>query len=264
MHNEHWSSCEKQTRYQTRSKALRMNGSEESPSSLAGHVNDTRESSQPSTMSADVPGSPGISSSLDSQPSSFEPETATNSRSLSCASSRKRAGRKQGQSTKKKLKGQVATDMICTDCAQIDFEKVLNVDPGDLYLNENENGIFVADLGTRCNEEPQNGCSLCNLFYKHRTICYDDSIMGHMERHRSYQLRIFSYLHKFLLQADWEDLNSLRKFDTFLLSIVSEFHSHLYLENRNEGLFCKEITRPDTALFNPRPHDSTANYSEIS
>jgi Heterokaryon incompatibility protein (HET) len=74
-------------------------------------------------------------------------------------------------------------NLLCQDCRQIDFTRVLNADLAS--LQKEENGTLLADLGTRCNDSSiTRGCSLCNLLHQSRPHASNSE----------FQLRVYSYL----------------------------------------------------------------------
>lgn len=80
----------------------------------------------------------------------------------------------------------VPDDLTCEDCRQIDFSKVLDLDAATLQYNEG--GIFIANLGTLCDQILRNDCALCQLFSGVR-------IPANLPQEpQGYQLRAYSFL----------------------------------------------------------------------
>ncbi|KAJ4300862.1 hypothetical protein N0V90_002950 [Kalmusia sp. IMI 367209] len=147
--------------------------------------------------------------------------------------------------------------VLCKDCQQIDFQKVLDADV--LSLQEEMNGILLADLGTRCNDlAPTTECPLCHLFFQSRLTSKDPS--------PNYQLRIYSYLKTsraitFDRCREWhlaKDIPCLgvvpieARGETFRLEASSAGH-----------IFCSKEDPQDDLLFKPRVLGQNADLSQV-
>jgi hypothetical protein len=53
---------------------------------------------------------------------------------------------------------------ICSECRAIDFEKIMTLTTTEL---QTANAVIIADLGTRLNSRPINGCALCLFLHSH-------------------------------------------------------------------------------------------------
>ncbi|KAI9658309.1 MAG: hypothetical protein M1821_002442 [Bathelium mastoideum] len=132
---------------------------------------------------------------------------------------------------------------------------VLNVDFPS--LQNQEDGILLADLGTRCNDLPTGiYCPLCDLFYQSR--------LQSKGLPSEYQLRVYSYLKTsqkiaFGFCRDWH-----RSKDVACLGVVPtgmKAETFRFRAENAERLFCLDKSQHDTLLFNPRILGQNADLS---
>jgi hypothetical protein len=59
---------------------------------------------------------------------------------------------------------------LCDECRRIAFETAARLNPSEarFFVDDFANDCVVAQLGTRCNSPPNNGCSLCEQLYRMR------------------------------------------------------------------------------------------------
>ena len=128
----------------------------------------------------------------------------------------------------------------------MDLEKVVNIDLMELHKRQNIHGILVADLGSRINVAPTNGCALCQFMYQNRT--------GHSGAH---ELRAFSYL-RTAPTINASGIKFHQPSDTVNLGIVSSHSrsvaSAVSRQIRKGAIFCaaRNQTIRDEPMFRPK------------
>jgi len=154
---------------------------------------------------------------------------------------------------------------ICDHCREIDFQRVLDPSLQDLQSPENIKGILIADLGTRYNNPPTNGCSVCEVFHISR--------FGQEDSHDQYQLRAYYYLLN-THTVSWNschrkkhrprDIPCLR-----VLSTDSTSRIKLLRRDRPRGdsdvghIFMLKDCHPDNALFRPHLVDHNVDFTMV-
>lgn len=133
---------------------------------------------------------------------------------------------------------------LCEPCQRIDFQKVLDVDV--LALQKEEDGILLADLGTRCNDlSTAKKCPLCYLCYQSR---------AQEMTFPQYQLRIYSYLQSTDTIFDYRCEPRHRDKDIPCIGVVPpEMPNYIFRRyaDATGHLFCRKGAKDD-ALFNPQ------------
>jgi len=150
---------------------------------------------------------------------------------------------RESSEPKRNRNGVLGENPLCEHCQRIDFQKVLDVDVQSLQIGSD--GIFLADLGKRCNDISTN-CPLCHLFYRSRIKPDDDS---------EYQLRIYSYIRSTPTIESTSCKEHHGAADIPCLGVVpaeSVIYISFWLNADDVGhLFCVKGDEPHESLFTP-------------
>ena len=111
-------------------------------------------------------------------------------------------------------------EFVCEACCQIDFQKVVNLDVVTLHMIRILDGIFIASLGTLCDQASGSNCALCRIFSAVR-IPTDPH-----QNSQEYQLRAFSLqMNSHFIQARYCPKKIIQQDQPYLAVVPNTFNT---------------------------------------
>lgn len=116
-----------------------------------------------------------------------------------------------------------------------------------VFLQKRNKGELITDLGTRCNQVPENVCPLCHVFHFSR---YKPG-----RRSQQYQVQAFSYLKSSTTISFGICHPAHKENDIICLGVVpASCNQQMFraAANKSGHLFCLQDAQPKSGLFAPR------------
>ncbi|KAK5556577.1 hypothetical protein LTR46_005089 [Exophiala xenobiotica] len=151
-----------------------------------------------------------------------------------------------------------ANDVICQECYEIDFQKVLQLDS---TIWAEETGVLIADLGTRLASASSGPCTICRLFaaVARKVVDGDEQI--------ELELRAFSFLRFSGQIADWSCRGYLRPRDQPFLAVVPRgtWGYAVQQDSPEAGyIFCRNLVDQQPNVFSPRIIPCSVDFSLVN
>jgi Heterokaryon incompatibility protein (HET) len=154
----------------------------------------------------------------------------------------------------------VQNDLICEECRQIDFQKVLDLNADTLQETRNSRGVFIANLATRCSEPSEHSCALCRVFSAGRLPVHS------YQKYARYQLRTYSFLKNNNSMSFPFLPKELKNKDQPYLAVVPPDFDGKSIESETERvshIFCYTKDAEQPGIFAPQVVPRCLDYSAV-